>query len=74
MIVNIIVGFGYTKQELIIRIFGAIISVLLYKYLVAHNQFVGAAWGQVLSFVIMSIFGLVLLVIMRRGEKVEIQS
>lgn len=73
MIVNIIVGFGYTKQELIIRIFGAIISVLLYKYLVAHNQFVGAAWGQVLSFVIMSIFGLVLLVIMRRGEKVEIQ-
>ncbi len=43
----IIVGYGFTKYDLVIRIIGAGFSVLIYKVLIDKFQFIGAAWAQV---------------------------
>ena len=51
----IIVGYGFTKYDLVIRIIGAGFSVLIYKVLIDKFQFIGAAWAQVFSFFILAI-------------------
>jgi O-antigen/teichoic acid export membrane protein len=56
-IISIIVGFGFTKSELMNRIVGASICFFLFKYLIGRYGFYGAAWGQSISFLIMTIIG-----------------
>lgn len=53
--IAIIVGYGFTKYDLVIRIIGAGFSVLIYKVLIDKFQFIGAAWAQVFSFFILAI-------------------
>lgn len=55
MVINIIVAYGYTKQEMYIRMIGAFISVITFKILIANWHFYGAAWGQVFSFLLMAV-------------------
>lgn len=43
---TIIIGFGYPKVELVNRIVGASLSILLYSFLIRKYNFYGAAWGQ----------------------------
>ena len=53
-IITVIIGYGFTKVDLFIRLVGSICSVILFKILINQLGFYGAAWGQVLSFVIMA--------------------
>lgn len=55
VLTNIIIGYGFTKSELFIKIIGAILSVLLFHFLIDRYSFYGAAWGQVISFAVISV-------------------
>lgn len=50
---NVIIGYGYPKVELINRIVGALISLMLFKIVIKEYGFYGAAWGQSIVFFIM---------------------
>lgn len=56
---TIIIGYGFTKSSLMIRAISAVLCFLMYKILINTNGFYGAAYGQVLSFIIMSLVALV---------------
>jgi len=57
-VIAVIVGFGFTKEEFGLRAVGAIVCVVMFNALIGKYGFYGAAWGQVFSFLIMSIFGM----------------
>ena len=57
LVVKLLLGYGFVKQELFVRVCGAALSVFVFHYCIEKYQFVGAAWGQVLSFFIISILG-----------------
>ena len=46
LIGTVIVGFGYPKVELVNRVIGASMSILLYRFLIGKYGFYGAAWGH----------------------------
>jgi O-antigen/teichoic acid export membrane protein len=54
LVSDIIIGFGYPKVELINRAIGAGLSIILFKILIAKFGFYGAAWGQSISFLLMT--------------------
>lgn len=58
-VILIIVGLGFTKSELMNRIFGATASFFMFKFLITKYGYYGAAWGQSISFLIMTIIGLI---------------
>ena len=58
LISNVIIGYGYPKVELINRSVGALISVILYKMLIDRYGFFGAAWGQTLAYIFMTLISL----------------
>lgn len=62
-LITVIIGYGFTKSELIIRVVGAAICYCLFRVLISNFEFYGAAWGQVLSFVFLSIICVVFLFI-----------
>lgn len=67
--ITVIVGYGFTKTELLIRIIGSVVCVFLFKFLIDTYGFYGAAWGQVFSFVFMAVLSLaVLLYQMRKNN------
>ena len=69
-IVAIIVGLGKTKVDLLIRVIGVAICIPMYIVLIDKFRFYGAAWGQVLSFIVLSILGVIyLLGHWKRGHK-----
>lgn len=51
---NVIIGFGYPKVELINRALGALLSVIMFKFLINNYGFWGAAWGQSIALVLMT--------------------
>lgn len=61
-VITVIVGFGYTKTEFMLRLIGAVISVTMYKVLIDFFGFYGAAWGQVFSFLMMAMIGTTFLI------------
>ena len=61
-VVRLIVGYGYVKGELLVRIVGAVCSVGCFYLLIKSHGFYGAAWGQVLSFTMLTVLGIVYLV------------
>lgn len=71
MVVRLIVGMGYVKGELMVRIVGAFMSVLIFWLLIKYYTFNGAAWGQVISFALLSLIGLIYLKI--RKIKIKVQ-
>ena len=56
-VITIIVGFGFTKAELGLRAIGALICIMMFKLLISKFGFYGAAWGQVISFLLMAVIG-----------------
>lgn len=56
--IAIIVGYGFTKTELLIRLSGAMVCYMMYKILISNFGFYGAAWGQVFSFIILTVISL----------------
>lgn len=65
-IVTIIVGLGKSKVDLMIRVIGVAICIPMYMVLIDKFRFYGAAWGQVLSFVVLSLLGLIYLLMYRQ--------
>lgn len=63
MVVKLIVGNGYVKGELAVRIIGSVLSVLMYYFIIKYKGYIGAAWGQVISFGLLSIIGILFLFI-----------
>lgn len=55
LISDVIIGYGYPKVELINRIVGASLSIIMFKMLIAKFGFYGAAWGQSLAYVMLTI-------------------
>jgi O-antigen/teichoic acid export membrane protein len=74
LVSNIIIGYGYPKVELINRAVGALISVLLFQYLIRHYGFMGAAWGQSIIFVFMTLISGLFLVYKMKLKKNTIGS
>lgn len=66
---NVIVAHGYPNITLLAKIIGSIISIFLFKFLISNFEFYGAAWGQVLSFLAMTIVCLIMLFIKQRKRK-----
>ena len=58
-VIMIIVGLGFTKSELMNRLFGAILCYFMFKFMIEKFGFYGAAWGQSIAFIIMTIIGIV---------------
>ena len=60
VLITLYAGFGLTKYDMFLRFAGAIICFFIFKILINYYGFYGAAWGQVISFLILSIiaFGL----------------
>lgn len=66
MVVQLFIGYGYVKAELAVRVVGAIFSVLLFKIFINYYGFYGAAWGQVFSFLMLSIIGIIVLFFLKK--------
>jgi len=55
MAIMVVVGYGYTKQEFIIRLSATIPIIIFMKLLVSNYTFYGAAWSQVIAFLVLAI-------------------
>lgn len=55
---TIIIGYGFTKITLWSKILGSIFSFFLIKSLINNYGFDGAAWGQVISYLILSVLSI----------------
>jgi O-antigen/teichoic acid export membrane protein len=55
LISNVIIGFGYPKIELFNRAIGAFLSVIMFRFLIYKYGFFGAAWGQSIALVLMTL-------------------
>lgn len=70
---TVIIIKGYTKISLINKAIAALVITLIFRYLISTHQFVGAAWGQVLSYVVFTFISATFLVykfIKRRKARV----
>jgi Na+-driven multidrug efflux pump len=66
LLVMVIIGYGHTKVEFLIRLLGTGVSIILLKLLINKYFFYGAAWSQVFSFIILSILLTIYLISNRR--------
>jgi O-antigen/teichoic acid export membrane protein len=69
--ITIIVGYGFTKSELLIRLVGSLICILMFKILINKYEFYGAAWGQVFSFIILAVIALLFIVFKFKQKKLQ---
>ena len=65
---GILIGYGHPRYELINRILGSVLALLMYKYFIENWGFYGAAWGQSLSWIGMGIISLICLVIVKNKK------
>ncbi|KMQ51543.1 putative polysaccharide biosynthesis protein CpsL [Chitinispirillum alkaliphilum] len=65
---SILIGYGYSKAILFIKLAGSILSAFMFKYLIANYGFYGAAWGQVCSFLIIVCIGTAFVAILKSKE------
>jgi len=72
---NILTAYGYTRVTLMNKVIGTLVSILLFKVLIANYGFFGAAWGRVLAFVGMSLisFSFLIVKILKRDHPKESQ-
>lgn len=68
MVVKLFIGYSYVKEELYVRITGAVVSIILFYILINNFGFIGAAWGQVASFTVLSIIGILAFIIKKKNR------
>ena len=49
---QITIALGYTKITLINKVVSSVLMIMVYGFLILKYQFMGAAWGQVLSYLV----------------------
>lgn len=69
MVIKLFIGYGYVKEELYVRVIGAAISIIIFYVLINRFGVIGAAWGQVSSFTVLTIVGGVAFYIKRNKNK-----
>jgi O-antigen/teichoic acid export membrane protein len=52
---SIIIAFGFPKVTLMTKVIGTFFSIAIFKYLIENYGYYGAAWGQVLSFLVLAV-------------------
>jgi len=62
---GILIGYGFPKFELINRIIGAILAFIMYKYFIERWGYLGAAWGQSISWIAMGLISTISLIIVK---------
>lgn len=65
---SVLEGYGYTKTVLFTRLFGSIAVFFLLSYMIDKLGFWGAAWGQVISFVLMVVITLAYLIMFHHNK------
>lgn len=55
---EILVGYGFSRNELFNRVLGAVFSIGIYLFFIKHWGFYGAAWGQSVTWIMMGIISL----------------
>ena len=65
---SLIIALGYSGITLISKIIASIISIFMFRYLITNFDFYGAAWGQVLSFVVMILAIMVVVLFKRKNS------
>ena len=69
---GVLIGYGLSKYELVNRVIGSVLSVLLYYFLISHYGFYGAAWGQSISWLLMGIISLLcLFIFLKKNAKTK---
>ncbi|WP_315814283.1 lipopolysaccharide biosynthesis protein [Paraflavitalea speifideaquila] len=63
------VACGYSKLSLVEKLTGSVLVVVMYVFLINKYGFTGAAWGQVLSYAIMSVISLAFLTWLYMNKK-----
>lgn len=63
---GILIGYGYSKYELLNRGIGSLLSILVYYFLIRYCGYIGAAWGQSLTWLLMAIISLLCLLIISK--------
>lgn len=61
MVTQISIVLGYTGIVLITKIVGVIFTIALYSFFISEWQFIGAAWGQVASYIVLTVLGIIVL-------------
>ena len=69
---TVIVGYGFTKSVLLIRLIGALLCILMFKLLIAQFGFYGAAWGNVFAFIIMAAISMCFLFYKLRRNEIKV--
>ncbi len=72
--ITIVVGYGFTKADFLIRLFSTIPIIILMKIVVLKYEYIGAAWGQVITFVLLALFLLSFAIIKYRSGKLVVQK
>jgi Na+-driven multidrug efflux pump len=70
---GVLIGYGFPKLELINRVIGSLIAVILYYVLISYLGFYGAAWGQCLSWLFMGCISLLCLLITFKFKRNDIK-
>lgn len=67
---TIIIALGFPKASLFEKVFGTIFTIFMYIFLVKYFGFLGAAWGNVLCYLVMSIISGLILLYLYRGRHI----
>lgn len=67
---SLVIAFGFPKITLVNKIFGAILSILLYGYLIKNFGYFGGAWGNVVVYLCLSLVPMGFLIFKIRNEKI----
>lgn len=68
----IINALGYSKVTLVNRVIAAVLIFIMFRYLINNYGFVGAAWGQVFSYFILTLFSTIFVIFKYYSRKREL--
>ncbi len=69
---SVIIGYGWSRITLYNKLIGSAIAFIMFRVLISNFGFYGAAWGQVFSFIIMSLISMIFILSQGRAKKLNI--
>ena len=68
---SVIIGYGWSRITLYNKLIGSVIAFIMFRVLISNFGFYGAAWGQVFSFLIMSLISMIFILGQGRAKKLN---
>ena len=68
---SVIIGYGWTRITLYNKLLGSVIAFIMFRVLISTFGFYGAAWGQVFSFLIMSLISIIFIFGQGKAKKLS---